>query len=42
MKIYALTPSLQAYEALSMGAMLDLPIGYEIDISDDWRTVKEF
>ena len=42
LKIFALTPALDAREALSLGAWSrDLP-GYEIEISDDWRVVKEF
>ena len=42
MSIYALTPSLQAYEALHLIWMIDSPSGYEIEISGDWRTVTEF
>jgi hypothetical protein len=42
MRVFALTPSLQVQEALSLGAWSDSAPGYEIEISDDWRTVKEF
>ena len=42
MRIFALTPSLLAYEALSLAARSDSAPGYEIERSDDWRTVTEF
>ena len=42
MRIYALTPSLMAYEALSIGARSDAAPGYEIELAEDWRTVTEF
>lgn len=42
MRIYVLTPSLLAYEALKLGAWSDAVPGYEIELSDDWRTVTEF
>lgn len=40
--ILALTPSLQAYQALNLDTTISGPTGYEVEISDDWRTVKEF
>jgi hypothetical protein len=42
MHVFALTPSLQVQEALSLSAWSDGVPGYEIEISDDWRTVQEF
>jgi hypothetical protein len=42
MRVYALTPSLQVRRVLDLYAQYDGPEGYEIEISDDWRTVKEF
>jgi hypothetical protein len=42
LRLYALTLSLDAYEALSLGAWSDAVQGYEIEVSDDGRTVKEF
>lgn len=42
MRIYVLTPSLVAYEALSLGAWSDFVPGYEIEVSGDWRAVTEF
>jgi len=42
MRIYVLTPSLLAYEALSLGAWSDAVPGYELEWTDDWRTVTEF
>jgi hypothetical protein len=40
--MYLMSPSLEVYEALSLGAWSDGVAGYEIEVSNDGRTVKEF
>lgn len=40
--LYVLTPSLDAYEALHLGAWSDSVPGYGIEVASDGRTVKEF
>jgi hypothetical protein len=42
MRIYAITPALEAEEVLHLGVWSDALAGYGIEISDDWRTVTEF
>jgi hypothetical protein len=42
MTIFALTPSHEVVSALKLEFSRDTPAGYEIEISDDWRTIKEF
>ena len=42
-KIIALTPSLEAVEALNLGPASSYDLtGYEVEISDDWKNVTEF
>ncbi|MGJ5817377.1 hypothetical protein [Paludibaculum fermentans] len=40
--LYVLTPSLDTYEALNLGAWSDNGRGYEVEVSGDGRIVKEF
>jgi len=42
MKIFSLSPSLDAREALDVGAWMYDISGFEIEISDDWRRVTVF
>jgi hypothetical protein len=42
MKIFSLSPSLDAQEALSVGAWMYDISGFAIEISDDWRRVTVF
>ncbi len=42
MRIFSLTPSLEARDALSIGAWMYNVTGFEIEMSDDWQRVTGF
>jgi hypothetical protein len=42
LRLYVLTPSLDAYEVLKLGGGSDGVQGYDIEVTDDGRTVKEY
>lgn len=41
-KIIAVTPKLDIHEALTLWSRSDMVDGYEVEVSEDWRTVTEF
>lgn len=42
MRVFALTPALEVQEVLQEGAWFDDAHEFQIEISDDWRTVKRY